>query len=363
MNIIFVASLKSYTTAVSLIIAFKKLNNNVIVLSDIKSEYIEVDDIVESNFNIKNYLINKKINPDLIFFCEGGSMKLFPQALESLKCLTAWYAIDTHMDLDKHLVISKFFDVTFLAQKEYVNNFLKNGILNTYWMPLAYDNNMSPEIKHEKIYDISYIGSNNKEMHPVRFDLIKKLKDTFPNSYFGCANGKDMYKIYAQSKIVFNKSINNDINMRYFEAMGNGAILLTDKIINNGVDDLFEKNKHYLIYDESNIITIANNYLEKHINNNQYHLEDFIKANHTYDLRVAKILETINSHKKQFYKIRDLDYANVFLMLQNYSAFLTSLRLSITKDVIKDNKIMSLLFIPLLIVFDLNIFILKLIKR
>jgi hypothetical protein len=362
MNIIFIASLKSYTTAISLIKAFQNQKHDIHVLSDIKSDYVQIDEIVHQNFDIYKYIKKKEIKPDIIFFCEGGSMKLFPQGLEIVECKTAWYGIDTHMDLIKHIEISKFFDITFLAQKEFVNIFTKTGLLNTFWLPLAFDFSMLPITKLQKVYDISYVGSNNNDLHPIRFDLIAKLKKEFPNSYFGQATGQDMYKIYSQSKIVFNKSINNDINMRYFEALGNGAMLLTDKINENGVEEIFEKQKHFLEYDNSNIVTVAKAYLESNINESDY-LQDFIFKKHTYEMRVSKIIDHVNLCHKEKKNIKIIDYSKIYLLLENFTAFLTSLRLVFINDLIKSNLKRKIIFMPLLIILKITNIILGQLRK
>ena len=362
MNITFIASLKSYTTAISLIQSLKALRNNVTVLSDVKSDFIEVDGIVEQNFNINELINNKNILTDLIFFCEGGSMKLFPQGLEKVECKTAWYGIDTHMDLQKHTEIAKFFDITFLAQKEYIKYFFEKGLINTFWLPLAYDSSMAPKHKLERIYDIAYVGSTNKDMHPLRFKLIEKLKNEFPNSYFGTASGEEMYKIYSQSKIVFNKSVNNDINMRYFEAMGSGAMLLTDGVINNGMEDIFKKDRHYIEYDELNIIDLAKNYLNNS-KDESHMLEAFILQNHTYDIRALNVLEIVEKSQKNTKSLSQIDYAKVYLMLENFLAFLDTVDAVIRQNIVQNKIKRKVVFLPLTLLLKVTMFVLKKLEK
>jgi hypothetical protein len=362
MNIIFVASVYSYTTSLSLIKSFKNLGHEVVVLSDIESDYVKIDTIINQTFDIYDYTKNNNLNPELVFFCEGGSMKLFPQGLEKLECKTAWYGIDTHMDLHKHLEIAKFFDVTFLAQKEYIKYFTNKGLINTFWLPLAYDDTMAPSHNLDRVYDIAYVGSNNKEMHPVRFELIEKLQKEFPNSYFGGASGQEMYSIYSQAKIVFNKSINNDINMRYFEALGNGAMLLTDKIVENGVEEIFTKDTHYLEYDNDSIVDIAKKYIESK-NDDIQKLKEYIKQNHTYDIRAQKIIDTITTTQKLDKYIEQIDYTKVYLMLENFVAFLESLKNIVNDDIIKNNTKRKIVFLPLYFILNLTMFVIKKLGR
>ena len=79
---------------------------------------------------------------DLFLYVEGGTMRLFPYDLEKIECLTAWYGIDIHMDYQKHLKISRGFYLTFLVQKEYVNQLRIDGIRQVFWTPVG----VAPEL-------------------------------------------------------------------------------------------------------------------------------------------------------------------------------------------------------------------------
>lgn len=362
MDIIFVASLKSYTTAVSLIKAFKNNGHNLTVLSDCKSNYIEVDAVVDRMFDISDFIIKNNLKPELVFFCEGGSMKLFPLGLENIECKSAWYGIDTHMDLQKHLHISRFFDLTFIAQKEYVIYFQIKGFENVYWLPLAFDISMSPNEPMERIYDIAFVGSVNRIVHPERQNLILTLKNKYPNSFFGTLEGEEMYKLYSQAKIVFNKSVNNDVNMRFFESIGNGAVLLTNKIDKNGVEEIFEPNFHYLEYDESNILDVVDEYLKKQ-KDNSFNLIEYVKKSHTYDHRVRFIVEQVNNCSKIKLDISGIDYAKLNLQIENFSGFLENITLILKNTLIANNIFKSIFFSPLLLSLKLTSSILKTLGR
>jgi Glycosyl transferases group 1 len=78
--------------------------------------------------------------------------------------------------------------------------------------------------------------------------MLSELQRSFSSTRFGRASPAEMGKIYASARIVFNSSIRNDVNMRYFEAMGAGAVLLTDRVVENGVEELFEEGVHFVEY-------------------------------------------------------------------------------------------------------------------
>jgi hypothetical protein len=101
-----------------------------------------------------------------------------------------------------------------------------------------------------------------------------------------------MLKTYETSKIVFNHSLKNDINMRIFEAMGSGALLFTNEIFSNGLEDLFVAGEDLVIYrDKSDLVLKVREYLD-----NPSRLDEIaksgmgkVRAFHTYDNRVQEM--------------------------------------------------------------------------
>ena len=57
-----------------------------------------------------------------------------------------------------------------------------------------------------------------------------------------------MARIYSASRIVFNRSIRNDVNMRVFEALACGSLLVTNDLADNGQDELFQDGVHLATY-------------------------------------------------------------------------------------------------------------------
>ncbi len=59
-----------------------------------------------------------------------------------------------------------------------------------------------------------------------------------------------MARIYSASRIVFNRSIGNDVNMRVFEALACGSMLVTNDLAENGLAELFQDGVHLATYRE-----------------------------------------------------------------------------------------------------------------
>lgn len=225
-QILVVSSLNSIAPANYLIDAFRNLGLEVIAISDVAN--LRANHLETGAFDVQKYLATNNLQPDLLLFVEGGEMGVFPVNFSSLSCPKYWWGIDTHNDYLKHLRISRLFDHTFLAQKSFVDLLLRDGIESVSWLPLAYGGPKPDSIVRN--LDIAYVGSTNWNLYPERNEYLKAISIAFRNIFIGNCNPSEMFNLYMNSKIVFNFSPMNDLNMRFFEALGAGALLITNKV-------------------------------------------------------------------------------------------------------------------------------------
>ena len=299
MKVVVIASLRPTATANYMVRALREEGHELFVFSDFACA--ACDGLVRGAFDVGDLCSRYGLSPELVLFIEGGSMRLFPVGLEKLKCLTAWYGIDTHMDYAKHLRIGRLFDVTFVAQKEYVDRLRADGLHRVHWLPLAFAPWLHPPGKSERIYEVAYVGSDNKNIHPTRHKLLESIRSNIPDIFIGSAEPAEMGHIYAQSKIVFNKSINNDVNMRYFEAMGAGAVLLTDSVRANGAEELFTEGEHFIEYqDEEGLLAMIRSLMQDPDRSRIIgdHARAHVLKHHTYQKRSSTLVEIIRNCKK-----------------------------------------------------------------
>lgn len=288
-QILVVSSLNSIAPANYLIDAFQNLGIEVIAISDVANK--RADHVAIGAFDVQNYVALNDLQPDLLLFVEGGEMGIFPVNFNSLDCPKYWWGIDTHNDYLKHLRISRLFDHTFLAQKAFVDSLMKDGVKSISWLPLAYGG-PNPESKNRNI-DVAYAGSTNWHLYPERKEYLSAIRTTFQNTSIGNCNPEDLFNLYMDSKIVFNFSPMNDLNMRFFEAIGAGALLMTNKITQNGVEDIFTQGREFIEYGGIEDMLQKINYFLSH----EDHLEQIssegranVSQNHTYANRVETIL-------------------------------------------------------------------------
>lgn len=195
--------------------------------------------------------------PDLYIWIEsvGGYN---PLNLDALSCPKACYLIDCHLKLAPRLEWAKQFDIVFIAQREYLEDFRNLG-MRTYWLPLGCDPDVHCRYDVPKIHPVSFEGSIPEASR--REELLMKLASQVPLNYDRCF-WEDRARLFSESKIVFNSAAQNDLNMRTFEVMSAGSLVLTDMARNSGQDVLFVDGEDYAVYSDNNIIDVARFYLE-----------------------------------------------------------------------------------------------------
>lgn len=195
--------------------------------------------------------------PDLYLWVEsvGGH---YPLRLDAISCPKVCYLIDSHLNLSMHLDWAKQFDMVFIAQREYLEEFRKQG-MKAYWLPLGCDSEVHCRTELQKSYPIGFVGSIQPGSR--RESLLTALSRLTPVHYERCF-WDDMARLFSRSKIVFNEAVKNDLNMRVFEVMSAGSMLLTDVAKNSGQDELFRDGEDYAVYYDNSITDVARFYLE-----------------------------------------------------------------------------------------------------
>lgn len=162
---------------------------------------------------------------------------------------------DTHLDKTGYrFKWAKEFDYVFFNQKHAVDDYPKYSITgiskepeirvkHVSYLPHAAEPKAYPHFNIIKKYDLCFIG-HIQEYHVEngvnmsRIDVLDEIFKAIPKFYFGTRHAawpeknifEDAAKKFCQSKIVFNISVGNDVNMRFFEALMTGSFLLTNKI-------------------------------------------------------------------------------------------------------------------------------------
>lgn len=210
---------------------------------------------------------------------------------------SCFYVVDTHLKKPYKKICSQLwhYDYIFCAQKDGADKIRRDVGISAIWVPLGCEPQMYHKIDTEKRFDIGFVGTDGKKS--LRKVLLDELKKYYPNSFIGTAPYTQMPLVYNQSKIGFNYSINNDINMRYFEVMGCGTMLLTNQIKGNGFSELFTQGEHLVTYrDKKELFRLIDYYLlhEKEREMIAGSGSSLVSENHSYKQRLEKMLSIID---------------------------------------------------------------------
>jgi hypothetical protein len=219
----------------------------------------------------------------------------FPFGIEELSIPTACYIIDVHLGTWRHEV-AKFFDVVFIAQKDYVDTYRKVlGHDQVYWLPLAASSDVHKQVDLPRIYDVGFVGNIAiAHRNTPRSRQLKLIAENFrTNDFSRFYPPKEVGEVYSQSRIVFNTSIAGDLTMRIFEGTLCGALVLTDSE-KNGLNELFHVGKEIVTYNNvEDLLEKIHYYLSHDNEREQIAIAGQKRAlqEHTYHHRVNKIMD------------------------------------------------------------------------
>ncbi|SDN65792.1 Glycosyl transferases group 1 [Desulfonauticus submarinus] len=254
-----------------------------------------------------------EFKPELIFHQENLGPRTLLIGLDKFHCPKVFWSIDTHLNFFWHKYYGKNYDIVFSAQPHWVDKFQEHNI-HAEFLPWYVEKNKWISWSLRK-HQLCFVGRIS-QYRPIRKRLINFLKQNFSDFIFKQDIGRDeMFCLYQQSKIVVNECIAGDLNFRFFEAMGNGALLVTPNL--PCIDLLFEPEKEFVSYTHGLELRdklkfyIKNDLKALSIARNGY--EKSLKC-HLAEHRVRKILSCVQDIESK--KLDELEvYNNTILSL------------------------------------------------
>lgn len=259
--------------------------------------------------------------PDLVVFVDSG-LPYFPRGLDQVRAPTAAYLIDVHRNLELEQAFSRFFDHVFVAQRDYVELIDHPSV---HWLPLACDPELHKGREVEKEWDVGFVGNVNQEAERAR--KLRLVSEAFSmNDYFTPIPKEEISDAYSRARIVFNCAVGNEVNMRVFEGMASGSLLVTEKV-DNGQKLLFEDGVHLVEYSgDEEMIDKIRHYLEHEDERSEiaHAGQMLVLREHTYSRRCEEILDVVARDGERRAPVRSLSEADA---LVEYSQLYARLRL------------------------------------
>ncbi|MTV50387.1 glycosyltransferase [Heliobacillus mobilis] len=203
-------------------------------------------------------------HPELIFVWSpefyANPIGLFEQNAPVIALVSDWNLGYSTLVKTLHLYDYVFMD------KEGTRHFRSLGFDHVSYSPLY---SFEPQVhfdngKDERDIDVSLVGNINHEVQYDRSFWLKALcdlrKEGIDVRILSGLFGEEYNDILNRSKIVFNRSIRSEMNLRCYEAPRAGALLMVEEE-NSEVDEHLEPFQEYVPYRRDNFVGLIKRYL------------------------------------------------------------------------------------------------------
>ncbi len=196
--------------------------------------------------------------PDLVaVHVDGASMAGTPRNLAAFTCPKILLVADTHHganplgNLIRYALDQPFDRVVLLYDRHHADFFRAAGIRNLHWLPSLTFAHSDARVRAAATVNreprIAIVGTTS--YHPRRLRLFSSLVARGLPLDWREIHQSEAIAHYAGSLIGLNASMNGDLNMRVFEILAGGALLLTDRLAPaSGLDLLLREGRDYIGY-------------------------------------------------------------------------------------------------------------------
>jgi hypothetical protein len=212
---------------------------------------------LDSTKTINQLVDETGICPDIVFLELFGKTQL-PRELHKCKYKLAAYCIDSPLNEFWLIPLMRLFDFIYVDQLSSVQKFRKSGI-QAKWIPLCVSEHdfRTPSSKE---HFITFVGRFTKH-RTKRTNLIEHIKNHYNVNIVQNVSKGTMLDIFSDSQVVLNENFFPGLNLRFFQTLASGALLLTERN-SYGIHRYFKEGEHYIGYSPHDIVTTLN-YLEK----------------------------------------------------------------------------------------------------
>jgi len=297
---------------------FKLLGHSVLTFNDIKI-YNLLSFLSHIFFRIITYLFN----PDLIIYSKAKKISIANFQWANKKYTTIMWYFDIQVPFQNSILErARRVDIFYITNIGQIPFLTQNGVNARYLPQACYTDYSYKSNNREYLYDVSFIGNNNKHMG-MREMLLKQVSEYYDLHLWGKRwetgttytsheriFGEKYANVCIRSKIVLDiKSYeycllaNGYFSNRVFITLGYGGFLLSQKV--KGKDEIFEDGKHLVYFEtQDELIELIGYYLSHDEEREKIARQgkEYVLQNHTYRIRIAQILDDIKHIQNQRFK-------------------------------------------------------------
>jgi hypothetical protein len=258
-------------------------------------EFYCVDDTIRFDAPLTEVLKNCPHPPSAIFNFESAH-PLLPIGLEHAEIPTVCFHPDTYAFTSRRIHWSALFDHVAVFHPGYVERFAAAGHRGAFLLPHAVQRTFFDLPELARKFDIGWVGQVSGPFYQARAAWLPGLAREFrTNDWARTYSIREVADVYRQSKIVVNIARDDfpqDANMRVFEVLASGALLVTS--LPSELTQLgFQEGTHFIGYrDPSEISALVRQYLKDDASRERITgtARTLALAEHTYDRRVDQLL-------------------------------------------------------------------------
>lgn len=228
-----------------------------------------------------------------------------PDGIEQVNGPTAVFHIDTYVVPERRMRWSEMYDYAFVFHPRYDERFREHGVRGARLLPHAAERELFDLPEIARTFDVGWVGRGGRAIYRTRDAVLRELSGRFRmNDVSRFYSPEEMAEIYRSSKIVVNVGRDDypqDANMRCFEVMASGALLITrtpTELTNLG----FEENVHFAAFgDAREVDGIVQSWLDREDERRAVagRARELVLREHTYDARVQTIFREMESGAAQ----------------------------------------------------------------
>jgi len=241
------------------------------------------------------------------FILHPESDPVLPWGLTTVDIPTVCFQVDTFAYTRRRIAWSMLFDHVIVWHPAYVSRFQLAGHAQCLLLAHAIEPSLFLSGQEERAFDIGWVGQTSGRLYRTRRRLLPILARSFKmNDWDRPYSQLEMADVYCRSKIAVNIGRDDypqDANLRVFEAMAAGALLLTS--LPSELSQLgFEEGIHFVGYrGPSQIREIARRILNDELVRREIAEagKEKVLREHTYDCRVEMLFERLAQAQGKFF--------------------------------------------------------------
>src|SRR5229473_3611606 len=232
---------------------------------------------------------------------------LLPSDLVTSEIPTVCFRTDIYLSTSRQFRWSALFDHVAIFHPGYVKAFIEAGHPGAFLLPWAVRRELFQDPDPIRQYEVGWVGQTGPPVYRKRAELLPTIAGAFQvNEWTRSYALDEVLGVYRRSRVVVNigrDDFPQDANMRVFEVLASGALLVTsmpNELSNIG----FEEGVHFVGYQNpSELIPVVQRFLRDEPTRASIAKAARAKVlqEHTYDRRAEQLIERLEAFgQKEF---------------------------------------------------------------